>query len=255
VTLLPGFPTTTGPSSYDFWFANASTVYVADDRANASGGIQKWDLVGGTWVLGQTLSPATNVGCRSVSGCVDAGTTTLFATTTANTVVSIVLAPSATPVITTLITAAANTALRGVEFVRTPASATYSGTACPNNNGTPAVGTAGAPLTGNAGFGFTASNVGPLSFVLFSLNTGIIQPIGFPVPGTPACALVFVLPDVLLGALSDTAGNALTPLPLPASCSLGGLQLGAQVVALDPSLTGFDLPIGTSNALRVALGN
>src|SRR5262245_31551811 len=31
-SLLPGFPALSGPSAYDYWFANATTLYVADDR-------------------------------------------------------------------------------------------------------------------------------------------------------------------------------------------------------------------------------
>src|ERR1043165_2529122 len=32
-TILPGFPTASGPSNNDFWFANSTTIYVADDRS------------------------------------------------------------------------------------------------------------------------------------------------------------------------------------------------------------------------------
>ncbi|MFN8824318.1 MAG: DUF3616 domain-containing protein, partial [Planctomycetota bacterium] len=60
-TLLSGFPTTTGPSAYDYYFADANTLYVADDRITAAGGIQKWVLATGTWTLVQTLNPATGV--------------------------------------------------------------------------------------------------------------------------------------------------------------------------------------------------
>ena len=66
-----------------FFFADANTLYVADDRATAAGGIQKWALAGGTWTLAYTLSPGTNVGCRGLSGTVDNGVVTLYATTTA----------------------------------------------------------------------------------------------------------------------------------------------------------------------------
>jgi hypothetical protein len=31
--------------------------------------------------------------------------------------------------------------------------------------------------------------------------------------------------------------------------------LGAQVAVFDPSLVGFDLPLGTSSALAITLGN
>ena len=35
IALLPGFPTSTGPSAYDFFFAAPNTLYVADDRLTA----------------------------------------------------------------------------------------------------------------------------------------------------------------------------------------------------------------------------
>jgi hypothetical protein len=64
-----------------------------------------------------------------------------------------------------------------------------------------------------------------------------------------------VLPDVLLGALTDLAGDASTALPIPASCSLGGAIVSAQVAAFDASLVGFDIKVGTSNALQITVGN
>jgi uncharacterized protein (TIGR03437 family) len=115
VTILPGFPTTlaknaTATSDYPFgiWFANASTLYVADEgdgtAADAAGsttaGLQKWTLVNGKWQLayvlqnglnlGQpytianyptSLNPATD-GLRNLAGKVNAdGTVTVWAVT------------------------------------------------------------------------------------------------------------------------------------------------------------------------------
>lgn len=256
-TLIPGFPTATGPSSYDFFFADAGTLYVADDRTNGSGGIQKWILSGGTATLAYTLAVTLTSGCRGLSGYVENGVATLFATTTqasGNSLVTVV-DTGASSTFTTLATAAANTAFRGVRFVRTPASSVHSGVACPNNNGTPTVGTFGAPVIGNTSFAVTAGNSGALSFVLFLLKGGPVSPVGFPVPGTPPCVQLYFLPDVLLGALTDPLGAASTPLPLPPNSSLGGIVLGAQVAAFDLSLVGFDIPIGTSDALQITIGN
>jgi hypothetical protein len=257
ITLLNGFPTATGPSAYDFFFADANTVYVADDRNTAAGGIQKWTLSGGTWTLAYTLQPAASTGCRGLSGCVENGVTTLFATTsTATTQLVSVVDTGAGSLFSVLATAPTNTAFRDVQFVRTPAGLTYSGTACASNNGTPTVGTAGgAPVTGNANFAITAGNAGPSAFVIFVLGGSPVLPVGLPVPGTPACALIYVLPDVLPGGFADLAGDASTPIPIPANCSLGGAVLSAQVAAFDLSLVGFDIPIGTSNALQITVGN
>jgi hypothetical protein len=75
VTLLPGFPTTSGPSSYGFYFADLSTtvpgvdvVYLTDDRNTTSGGIQKWSLVGGTWTLNGTIGGSTTALLRGLTG-------------------------------------------------------------------------------------------------------------------------------------------------------------------------------------------
>ncbi|HUI22125.1 MAG TPA: hypothetical protein VLZ74_13905 [Methylocella sp.] len=125
-TILPGFPTglatniSTDPTSPNFaatdfhpfgiWFANATTLYVADEgdgvnstanaAQNPNSGLQKWSLVSGTWHLDYTLqkglnlgvsysvpgldpslSPATD-GLRNISGKVNRdGTVTIFAIT------------------------------------------------------------------------------------------------------------------------------------------------------------------------------
>src|SRR5207249_1686071 len=94
ITALPGFPTASGPSSYDFFLADATTLYVADDRAlntnaSLSGGIQKWKLNAGTWSRVYTLgdpAAANNglpSGARGLTGTVSAGAATLYFTTVA----------------------------------------------------------------------------------------------------------------------------------------------------------------------------
>jgi uncharacterized protein (TIGR03437 family) len=115
ISILPGFPTalaTKADKTFNFpfgiWFANATTLYVADEgdgaAADAAGstqaGLQKWSLVNGTWKLlyvlqnglnlGQpysitgypvTLNPATD-GLRNLAGRLNSdGTVTLWAIT------------------------------------------------------------------------------------------------------------------------------------------------------------------------------
>ncbi|HMD47957.1 MAG TPA: hypothetical protein VKG79_02620, partial [Bryobacteraceae bacterium] len=115
ITVLPGFPTVLakniGPTdNYPFgiFFANANTLYVADEGDGAvadaatspSAGLQKWVLSGGTWSrayvlqnglnLGQqynvpnyptSISPAT-AGLRNLAGKINGdGTVTLWAVT------------------------------------------------------------------------------------------------------------------------------------------------------------------------------
>jgi hypothetical protein len=90
VTVLPGMPTTTGPSPVDFFFADANTLYVADDRTSTSGGLQKWafDSGSGNWMLVYTKNIDTtndtiDNGLRGLTGSVDAlGNVTLFGTST-----------------------------------------------------------------------------------------------------------------------------------------------------------------------------
>lgn len=255
ITLLSGMPAASGPSPYDFFFANGSTLYVADDRTTGAGGIQKWTASGGTWTLQYTLSPGAGIGCRGLTGYVSGGVATLFATTTGNLVVRIAdTGPTAQ--VGLVAQGAANTALRGLRFVRTPASITFSGSACPTTMGSPAVGTgSGDPVVGNAAFQLTADNTPPGSLVLFSLQLGMVAPSGVGIPGAPPCVQIFVLPDVLAASLADPFGAAAIALPIPADAALGGTPIAVQNVVFDPGLTGFALPIGHSNAMQLILGN
>jgi hypothetical protein len=113
ISILPGLPTTLAKNAdatnpFGVWFANSTTLYVADEgdgtTANAAksqfSGLQKWSLVEGTWQLdyvlqnglnlGQpysipnyptTLNPATD-GLRNITGRDNGdGTVTLWAVT------------------------------------------------------------------------------------------------------------------------------------------------------------------------------
>jgi hypothetical protein len=58
-------------------------VYVADDRVNGSGGLQKWTSTNGTdWTLSMTFSPNTTTGLRGLTGQLVNGNPVLYATTT-----------------------------------------------------------------------------------------------------------------------------------------------------------------------------
>jgi len=129
ITILPGFPATLAsgvdsngnptPVAYPFgmWFANPNTLYVCDEGdgnlvsppvngnvasadAQATAGVQKWILVGGTWQMAYVLNNGLNIGvpysvenypaalnpatdgCRSITGRVNwDGTVDIFATT------------------------------------------------------------------------------------------------------------------------------------------------------------------------------
>jgi hypothetical protein len=76
ISILPGFSktlanSTTGPvyCPFGIWFANPTTLYVADEgdgtlgnAATGTGGLQKWILVGNTWQLAYTLTAGLNLG-------------------------------------------------------------------------------------------------------------------------------------------------------------------------------------------------
>ena len=72
VTILPGFPTSgTATHPFGLWFANATTLYVADEgdgiytdiglSANGPAGLSKYVLVSGTWQLAYTLTGGLNI--------------------------------------------------------------------------------------------------------------------------------------------------------------------------------------------------
>jgi hypothetical protein len=142
LTLLPGFPVSGGTaaaSTYDFFWADPSTVYVADDNAPAStvGGISKWTLSGGTWSRAYRLTmqptPTSNWGARALTGFVRDGVATLWATMNtgsgSGTALCTVTDTGPASVVTQLVASPAGTAFRGVchlarpgTVVRVPAS-------------------------------------------------------------------------------------------------------------------------------------
>jgi hypothetical protein len=115
ISILPGFPTnlatniTDGDAATEFfpfgiWFANATTLYVADEgsqdlNADPNAGLQKWIFNGTTWNLAYTIQKGLNLdqpysvrgypstdnpattGLRNLTGVVNGRTVTLFAST------------------------------------------------------------------------------------------------------------------------------------------------------------------------------
>src|SRR5437016_10758413 len=126
ITLLPGFPTATGPSPYAFAFSDSNTLYVADDRSTASGGgLQKWTFNGTTWTLSKTFTTGLTAGLRGVTLTVNGSNQPVIYATTADSATKFVTVTdtgSAGDSFTTLATAGTNKAFRGVAFA--PVSAT-----------------------------------------------------------------------------------------------------------------------------------
>jgi hypothetical protein len=126
MTALPGLPTSTG-SPYAFFMADLNpgvagldTLYIADDAA----GLLKYSFNGTSWSAKGSIA---TTGLRGLTGSIAAdGSVTLFGTS-ASTLYSFVdTAGSAGTLnggLTTLATAAANTAFRGVALAPTAAAA------------------------------------------------------------------------------------------------------------------------------------
>lgn len=163
IGLLNGFPVATGPSSYDHFFADLNTLWVADDRTNGNGGLQKWTQAGGVWTLQYTLALAANSGCRGVSGFVQGGVTTLWATANTGNLTQIVTGIDAGPgsPLTVIASAATNTALRGIRHLAAPSTLQRFPVAC---------GAADIIATGNGQIGT-------------SVITTVLNPLGFPFIG------------------------------------------------------------------------
>ena len=122
------------------------TAFIADDRASAGGGLQKWTFNGTAWVNSYSLrfdAAAGNlsatastgfVGIRGLTGGYDdtTGAFSLFATTTEasnNRIVSVVDAGTTPTTYTALASAGANLTFRGIDIVTVPepSSATLLG--------------------------------------------------------------------------------------------------------------------------------
>jgi hypothetical protein len=120
ISILPGFPTSPAKTAPDYtpfglFFANATTLYVADEGSGdakdqglgSHAGLEKWSLLGGTWHLDYTLQSGligtsytlcpnstettgcanaydtvTNTGLRNITGSVNSdGTVTIWGAT------------------------------------------------------------------------------------------------------------------------------------------------------------------------------
>jgi hypothetical protein len=96
-------------------------MYVADERTNNSGGLERWvSTDGSSWTRETTFVPANNTGLRGLTGQLIGGVPTLFGTTaittaSGNQLVSFV-DDGVNTAFTVLATADTNTAFRGVAF-------------------------------------------------------------------------------------------------------------------------------------------
>jgi hypothetical protein len=221
VSVLPGLPAASGPSAYDFWFADPQTLYIADDRATSGGGgggVQKWVNSNGTWALQYILQPTT--GCRAVSGRRVNGTTTVYATTANGQLVSFVDNGVGSPA-TVVATAPANTAFRGLRVISKPSTLTRLPAAC---------GTTGIQAAGNGEVGTdvvtTIAGAQGIPFVGY----------GVTFFNLPFCGC-FVVHDFLVLSLGSQA-----TLSIPNNPALFGFALYIQGVDLG-GVTGCQDPL------------
>ena len=125
---LPGFPSNNNVLS-PFGFvafdrdnvAGLDTLYIADDRTVSGGGVQRWHLKNNTWAMDGVLSTGVSSGARGLTGFMSGANIVLVATTSEPGGASTRLvsftdngSTAAGIMATTLATAAANTAFRGV---------------------------------------------------------------------------------------------------------------------------------------------
>ena len=129
VTNLPGYPTSSG-SYYQFYFADLTatvpgvdTCYIADD----GGTVQKYSLVAGLWSSNGSVLAS---GVRGLTGSTVGTTVGLFATSTSSlfkvTDTSGYNGTFTGSSISTIATAAPNTAFHGIDFAPTPLAAPQS---------------------------------------------------------------------------------------------------------------------------------
>jgi hypothetical protein len=119
-------------SAWEFFFADSSTIYVADDDDTSpfSNGLQKWIFASGSWSKVWSSVPAGATGLRGLTGVVTGSSVQLYGITAASSgtlptsVVS--LADTLTDNVfpssgfTTLVTSSAGYVFRGVAFAPVP---------------------------------------------------------------------------------------------------------------------------------------
>lgn len=255
ITRLPGFPSVAGTqSTYDWFFADANTCYCTNDAA-VGGGIQKWVWTAGTWNLAYTLTPAGTV-ARYLTGTVQNGIATLYATTTQTTGNAIVAVTDTGPLslFATVATAQPNTVLRGLRVSGLRGYTYGAGAASPTSTALPRVRTSAPPQLGDANFAVQADNLQPFGFGFMVLGLGSCLTSGIPLPGGPATLNLYVNPiasNSLL--LADGTGTGSLRLPLPSASAFLGVTLASQVLAYDPAMPDA-LPLGASAGLTIVLG-
>ena len=252
-TPLAGFPVTSGPSPYGFFFADLSStvagvdvIYVTDDRTTVDGGIQKWSLVGGTWTLNGTITGATattaGAAIRGLGGQVS-GTTVSLVGSSSSGIYLITdnagynAAPSSTVLPAAIATSVTNTAFRGIAFAPVAAVATPAPTI---TSFSPTSGAAGATVT-ITGTNFTGATAVTLNGVTITGFTVVsATSITFVVPASASSGTITV--TTAGGTATSTGSFTFIPAssgPTVTSLAPNTVVAGAGTFTLTVNGTGF----------------
>ncbi|MCI1189391.1 IPT/TIG domain-containing protein [Hymenobacter sp. DH14] len=251
VTGLTGFNSTASVngitpnnSPYGYYFADLSTTvvgvdvaYVADD-AGATGGIQKWSLVGGSWTFNGIIASSATVQVRGLDGTTNGTTVGLVATSpTGLFVLSDASGYNAAPTLSAMPNAVAsntaNTAFRGVAFAPVAAVAAPTIT-----NFTPTSGTAGTTVTvtGTDFTGATALTLNGVAITGFTVVNSTT--ITFTVPAGATSGPIAVTTPA--STATSTASFTVTlPAPTITSLSPATAVAGGAAFTLTVNGTGF----------------
>ncbi len=239
--------TGTGSSPYAFAINPAGNVaYIADDRATAAGGVQKWTLTGSTWSLAYTFSSGANIGTRGVIVDFSGSNPIVYAITTDNKLVRFTDAGSASAA-TVLATAPTNTAYRSVVFSPAAALIPTVNLSVSTNVGSEAAATAvtvtataSSPVSGNQTVSLSVSGTNITAGDYTLSNATITIP-----SGTTTGNVTFtVVDDVIVEAtetailtISSPSSGIMLGSPVTQNISIVDNDNSAPTIALDAATT------------------
>ncbi|NML65890.1 T9SS type A sorting domain-containing protein [Hymenobacter sp. RP-2-7] len=251
VAVLPGFAGATDSSPNSFYFADLSAdvpgvdvVYVADDRTTAGGGIQKWSLVNGSWVLSGTIAGSASTAVRGLGGRTVGTTVTLAATSAGGLFVltdatGYNVAPSVVALPTAVATPGTNKAFRGAAMAPvvlaptitsfTPATGAVGTTV--TITGTNFTGATAVSIGGQAISGYTVVSATSITLVV-PASVAASGPLTVVTPGGTATSTTSFSLALAAAASQALPGLALYPNPATDYVQVSLPQPGAATVAL-----------------------
>ncbi|MVN76586.1 T9SS type A sorting domain-containing protein [Hymenobacter sp. HMF4947] len=275
--VLPGFPgTATGSSPYGFYLADLSTdvpgvdvAYVADDRTTTAGGIQKWSLVAGSWVLNGTITSTAAAAVRGLNGSTSGTSVSLVASSGTGLFVladnaGYNAAPSVAALPAAIATAGTNTAFRGLAFApvaAAPVIASFTPASGPVGTtvtvtGTNLTGATALTLNGAAVTGFTVVNATTLTFVVpagATSGTIAVTTPGGTATSTSAFSVTAPVAAPTITSFTPTTGSAGTTVTITGTgftgataVSIGSLAIPTYTVVSATSIT-LVLPAATAS--------